>query len=450
MKKKFFGTDGIRGTANEGVMTPEIALKVGQAAGSYFIDGDHRHKVVIGKDTRLSGYMIEPALVAGFVSAGMDVFIVGPMPTPAVAMLTRSLRCDLGVMISASHNPFFDNGIKLFDKIGHKLSDDVELEIEKRIQGIQKFELASSKNLGTAKRFDDAQGRYIEFAKATFPRRMNLSGVKIVLDCANGAAYKIAPTILWELGADVIALGTQPNGFNINDKCGSTYPRNICAEVLKNEADIGISLDGDADRLVVCDENGKIVDGDQIMALIAKNQQQKGTLQGDAVVATSMSNLGLEKYLESINLNLIRTQVGDRYVARKMRELGCNVGGEQSGHVIMSNFVTTGDGIVAALQVLSMMVGENKKSSEVCSLFEPYPQILKNIRYKNKNPLELTEVKQEIDKISNKISATGRVLVRTSGTEPLIRVMVEAQEKDVAEENVNHLVNFIQERIGEE
>ncbi len=444
MDRKFFGTDGIRDTSNIGRMTPEIALKVGKAAGSYFIDGDHRHKVVIGKDTRLSGYMIEPALTAGFISAGMDVVLVGPMPTPAIAMLTRSLRADLGVVISASHNPFHDNGIKLFDKIGLKLSDEVEAEIEKRMQGLVSVNSAKPELLGRASRLEDAQGRYIEFVKTTFPRRSKLSGLKIVVDCANGAAYKIAPTVLWELEADVITIGVAPNGFNINDNCGSTYPELICKSVVENKADIGIALDGDADRLVICDENGQLVDGDQIMALIAKYQNDLGLLQGGGIVATSMSNMGLEKYLESIDLHLKRTKVGDRYVSKFMREHGYNIGGEQSGHIIMRDYVTTGDGLVAALQILAIMVKENKPVSQICNVFEKYPQILKNVRYSDKDPLENDMVKEVIANVEKNLQCDGRLVIRKSGTESLIRVMAEARDKAKVIEAVDKIVNAIE------
>ncbi len=448
MSRKYFGTDGIRGTANEGVMTPEIALKVGQAAGSYFLNGGYKNKVVIGKDTRLSGYMIEPALTAGFVSAGMDVILVGPMPTPAVAMLTRSLRADLGVMISASHNPYRDNGIKLFDKIGLKLSDDVEIEIEKRMQGESPLPLAAPDKLGRAKRLDDAQGRYIEFAKHTFPRRKNLAGLKIVLDCSNGAAYKIAPNVFWELEAEVISIGVEPNGFNINDKCGSTSPEKMCEEVVKNSADIGIALDGDADRLIVCDEKGNIIDGDKIMAVIAKHQKDLGTLQGGGIVATSMSNMGLEKYLESIDLHLKRTQVGDRYVSAFMRENGYNVGGEQSGHIIMRDYTTTGDGIIAALQVLAVITESGKTVSKACNLFELYPQILKNVRYKGDNPLENKDVQKAIAAGENTLEKTGRIVIRKSGTEPLIRVMAEGEDEKLVKKAVNDIVAAIEKVVN--
>lgn len=447
MSRKYFGTDGIRGTANSFPMTPEIALHVGQAAGSYFIDGDHRHKVVIGKDTRLSGYMIEPALTAGFISAGMDVVLVGPMPTPAVAMLTRSLRADLGVMISASHNPYHDNGIKLFDKIGLKLSDEVELEIEKRMQNPLAPFLAKPDALGRAKRLDDAQGRYIEFAKNTFPRRSNLSGLKIVIDCANGAAYKIAPTVLWELEAELIIIGDEPNGFNINEECGSTAPQRMCREVIKHKADIGIALDGDADRLVICDEKGNIIDGDQLLAIIARHQKEMGTLHGGGIVATLMSNMGLEKYLQSIGLHLERTQVGDRYVSKFMREKGYNIGGEQSGHIILRDHVTTGDGLVAALQILAVMVKEKKKASEVCNVFKPYPQLLKNVRYSKEDPLNNKEVQRVIKESEDAIKNNGRILIRKSGTEPLIRVMAESEDKNMVNKAVDGIVKAIENAL---
>ncbi len=428
--RKLFGTDGIRGTANTEPMTAEIALKVGMAAGAHFLKGDHRHKVVIGKDTRLSGYMVEPALTAGFVAVGMDVILVGPMPTPAVAMLTRSLRADLGVMISASHNPYYDNGIKLFDHIGLKLSDEVEMEIEKRIAGEITTTLTSPDKLGRAKRLDDAAGRYIEFVKHTFPRRKSLAGIKVVLDCANGAAYKLGPTILWELGAEVITIGVNPTGFNINDKCGSTSPEAMCAEVIKHGAHIGIALDGDADRLIICDENGKIIDGDKLLAVIARHQKELGTLQGGGVVATSMSNMALEKYLESIGLHLKRTAVGDRYVSKFMRENGYNVGGEQSGHIIMRDYVTTGDGIVAALQILAVLIEQKKPVSEICNIFQPFPQILKNVRFTGKNPLEDAGVQKAIVKAEKELGLQGRVLIRKSGTEPLLRIMIEGENQN--------------------
>jgi len=446
--RKLFGTDGIRGTANTEPMTAEIALKVGMAAGAHFLDGDRRHKVVIGKDTRLSGYMIEPALTAGFISVGMDVVLVGPMPTPAVAMLTRSLRADLGVMISASHNHFQDNGIKLFDKIGLKLSDEVEMEIEDRISGKIKTNLASPEQLGRAKRLDDAAGRYIEFVKHTFPRRGSLSGIKVVLDCAHGAAYKLGPTILWELGAEVITIGVNPTGFNINDKCGSTAPEAMCAEVVKQGADVGIALDGDADRLIICDEKGKLIDGDKLLAVIALHQKKLGTLQGGGIVATSMSNMALEKYLESIDLHLERTAVGDRYVSKFMRENGYNVGGEQSGHIIMRDHVTTGDGLVAALQILAVLVEEGKPVSKVCNLFEPFPQILKNVHFSGKNPMDDSDVKVAIQKAEKELGLQGRVLIRKSGTEPLLRIMIEGKNQSQIDILAGDIAAIVEKKAG--
>ncbi len=450
MNRKYFGTDGIRGTANSEPMTAEIALKCGQAAGSYFTNGNHRHRVVVGKDTRLSGYMVEPALTAGFISVGMDVILVGPMTTPAVAMLTRSLRADLGVMISASHNPYCDNGIKLFDKTGLKLSDEVELEIERRMHGnnVNQY-LASPDKLGRAKRLDDAPGRYIEYAKHTFPKRSSLSGIKVVLDCANGAGYHLAPTILWELGAEVITIANKPNGFNINENCGATCPELLSEEVRKHKADIGIALDGDGDRLVVCDETGHVVDGDQLMALVARHQQDINQLEGGGVVATQMSNMGLEKYLQSIGLKLERTQVGDRYVAAYMREHGYNVGGEQSGHIILRNHTTTGDGIIAALQVLAVLVEQEKPASEICRVFKPFPQVLKNVRFKSAQKLnevlELDNIKAAITAGEVSLSGSGRVFIRKSGTEPLIRVMAEGED----ETKVNQVVSDIVAAVSE-
>lgn len=446
--RKLFGTDGIRGTANKEPMTAEIALKVGMAAGAHFIDGDHRHKVVIGKDTRLSGYMVEPALTAGFVAVGMDVVLVGPMPTPAVAMLARSMRADLGVVISASHNLYHDNGIKLFDSLGLKLSDEVEMEIEKRIAGEIKTNLSSPDKLGRVKRLDDAQGRYIEFVKHTFPRRKSLAGIKIVLDCANGAAYKLGPTILWELGAEVITIGVNPDGFNINDKCGSTSPGAMCAEVVKQGADIGIALDGDADRLIICDENGHIIDGDKLLAVIARRQHSLGELTGGGVVATSMSNMALEKYFESIGLHLIRTEVGDRYVSKFMRENGYNVGGEQSGHIILRDYVTTGDGLVAALQILAAIVELEQPVSRVCDVFQPFPQILKNVHFRGQNPLDDSGVQNAIDKATKKLGGEGRVLIRKSGTEPLIRIMVEGKSQDVIDGLAGDIADVVRKAAG--
>ncbi|MEH6476197.1 MAG: phosphoglucosamine mutase [Sneathiella sp.] len=444
MTRKYFGTDGIRGTANQDPMTAEIALKVGKAAGKKFAGrGNFRHRVVIGKDTRLSGYMIEPALTAGFISVGMDVVLVGPLPTPAIAMLTRSLRADLGVMISASHNAFEDNGIKLFGPDGYKLSDAVELAIEKDIDQSEALELASPKLLGRATRLDDARGRYIEFAKSSFPRRQLLKGLKIVVDCANGAAYKVAPTVLWELEADVIAMGNKPDGFNINEGCGSTATENMCKRVVEEGADLGIALDGDADRLIMCDEKGDIIDGDQLMALIAASWAERDQLKGGGLVATVMSNMGLEKFLNSKGLNLVRTAVGDRYVVEHMRAHGFNLGGEQSGHMVMSDFATTGDGLIAALQVLSVIRDENRPVSEICRSFEPYPQILKNVRYNAGDPLEADRVKSAIASGEKKLANTGRLLIRKSGTEPLVRVMGEGEDLDLVNQVVDDIVDEV-------
>ncbi|RME68885.1 MAG: phosphoglucosamine mutase, partial [Alphaproteobacteria bacterium] len=394
MSRKLFGTDGIRGTTNSFPMTPEIAMCVGMAAGRYFVRGNHRHRVVIGKDTRLSGYMLEPALTAGFTAVGMDVVLVGPMPTPAVAMLTKSLRADLGVMLSASHNPYQDNGIKLFGPDGYKLSDEVELEIEARLNGDMDKYLAKPADLGRARRLEDAKGRYIEFAKSTFPPNLRLDGLKVVIDCANGAAYQVAPTVLWELGADVVVLGNKPDGFNINDGCGSTAPEAMCAAVVSHGADLGIALDGDADRLMLADEQGQLVDGDQLMALIGTSWAASRRLRGDGVVATVMSNLAFERYLQACGLKVVRTQVGDRYVVEHMRRHGFNVGGEQSGHIIMNDFTTTGDGLIAALQVLAVIVGSGKPASQSCRLFTPFPQLMKNARYGAPDPLALPDVKK--------------------------------------------------------
>ncbi|HEY4133857.1 MAG TPA: phosphoglucosamine mutase [Alphaproteobacteria bacterium] len=447
MTRKFFGTDGIRGTANEAPMTADIALAVGQAAGAEFTRGGHRHRVVIGKDTRLSGYMIEPALTAGFVSVGMDVTLVGPLPTPAVAMLTRSLRCDLGVMISASHNPFEDNGIKLFGPDGYKLSDEVEARIEARMAGEIATPVASSRQLGRAMRLEDAVGRYIEFVKNTFPKGLTLDGMKIVVDCAHGAAYKVAPTVLRELGAEVIALGVAPDGFNINRDCGSTYPQTMMREVVLHKADLGLALDGDADRLVACDETGALLDGDQLMALVACNLHRAGRLAGDTVVATVMSNLGLERYLATHGIALERTQVGDRYVVERMREAGFNVGGEQSGHIILGDFATTGDGLIAALQVLAACREAGKPASQVARLFKPYPQLLKNIRFSSQasgpEPLQDATVLRAIRDGESKLGSTGRLLIRKSGTEPLIRVMAEGEDLTAIDGVVNDIIAAI-------
>jgi phosphoglucosamine mutase len=426
MSRKFFGTDGIRGRTNAGAMTAEMAMKIGMAAGAHFVRGDHRHRIVLGKDTRLSGYMIENALVAGFTSVGMDVVQVGPMPTPAVAMLVRSMRADLGVMISASHNPYYDNGIKLFGPDGYKLSDADEREIEALLGG--EPELAASAKIGRARRVEDARGRYIHFAKSCFPEDLRLDGLKIVIDCANGAAYQVAPSALWELGAKTIAIGVSPNGTNINEKCGSTAPELLQETVVASGADIGIALDGDADRLIIVDEHGKVIDGDQIMALIGKSWATSGRLRGGGVVATVMSNLGLERCLKAQGLTLERTAVGDRYVLERMRQGGFNVGGEQSGHMILSDYATTGDGLVASLQVLAEIVRQNKPASEVLNQFEPVPQLLKNVRFSGGKPLEAATVKSVIADAEAELNGTGRLVIRPSGTEPVIRVMAEGDD----------------------
>ena len=442
MARRYFGTDGIRGRAN-GVITPELALRVGQAAGVMFRRGEHRHRVLIGKDTRLSGYMIETALVAGFTSVGMDVFQTGPMPTPAIAMLTRSMRCDLGVMISASHNPFDDNGIKLFGPDGYKLSDEIEDKIETLIDADLTKSLAKSADLGRAKRIDGVHDRYIEFAKRTLPRTMSFEGLRIVIDCANGAAYRVVPEALWELGAEVISVGVEPDGFNINRECGSTAPEELCRKVREMRADIGIALDGDADRVLVADERGHIVDGDQLLAVIAESLKEDGRLAKPGVVGTVMSNLGLERYLGGIGLSLERTPVGDRYVLEHMREHGFNVGGEQSGHIIMSDFTTTGDGFVAALQVLAVVKKQDQPVSKVCHRFDPLPQVLKNVRYKSGKPLENAKVRTAIKQAQARLNGQGRLVVRPSGTEPVIRVMVEGDDKGLVEEVVDGIVEAL-------
>jgi phosphoglucosamine mutase len=443
--RRLFGTDGIRGKANTEPMTAGIALRLGQAAGLLFTRGAHRHRVVIGKDTRLSGYMIEPALTAGFVGAGMDVTLLGPLPTPAVAMLTRSLRADLGVMISASHNPYEDNGIKLFGPDGTKLSDDMENEIEALMESAFGARLADSHLLGRAARLDDAAGRYIEAAKASFPRGLRLDGLRIVIDCANGAGYKVAPTVLWELGATVIPVGVGPDGFNINKGCGSTVPEFICAKVLEHGANLGIALDGDADRLQIADENGDLVDGDQILGMIAESWHQAGTLRGGGIVATVMSNLGLERHLDTLGLTLHRTKVGDRYVAEHMRASGMNVGGEQSGHLIMSDFATTGDGLLAALQVLAVLVQKGRPASEVCQVFKRLPQRLKNVRFSGPSPLREESVQAAIRTQELRLKGTGRVLIRESGTEPLVRVMAEGEDGVLVADVVDSLCELIAE-----
>src|SRR5712691_5323420 len=442
MARRYFGTDGIRGRAN-GVITPELALRVGQAAGVVFRRGEYRHRVLIGKDTRLSGYMIETALVAGFTSVGMDVFQTGPMPTPAVAMLTRSMRADLGVMISASHNPYDDNGIKLFGPDGFKLSDEIEHKIEELVDSALVKMLAKSADVGRARRIDDGQGRYVEFAKRTLPRNLSLEGLRVVVDCANGAAYKVAPQALWELGAEVISLGVEPDGFNINRECGSTEPAALCQKVKEMRADIGIALDGDGDRVLIADERGHLIDGDQLLAVIAESWQRDGRLAKPGIVVTVMSNLGLERYLARLGLALVRTPVGDRYVLEHMREHGYNVGGEPSGHIIFSDYTTTGDGLLAALQVLAVVKKQEQPVSKVCHRFDPLPQILKNVRYKSGKPLENDHVRTAIEDAEQRLNGQGRLLVRPSGTEPVIRVMGEGDDRALVEEVVDGIVDAL-------
>ncbi len=437
MSRILFGTDGIRGLTNTSPMTPEMAMRVGQAAGAKFLRGTHKHRVLIGKDTRLSGYMIESALTAGFTSVGMDVVQVGPMPTPAVAMLTRSMRADLGVMVSASHNPYADNGIKLFGPDGYKLSDADEREIESLVAAAPV--LAAPVGIGRARRIDDAQGRYIHAAKSSVPDRLRLDGLRIVVDCAHGAAYKVAPMALWELGADVVPIGVEPDGFNVNAAVGSTHPEAMQERVVASGAQIGIALDGDADRLIVADENGRLVDGDQLMALVASSWAKAGRLMGGGLVATVMSNLGLERFLAGLGLNLERTQVGDRYVLEAMRARGCNIGGEQSGHIILSDYATTGDGLVAALQILAMLVTTGKPASELLHLFDPLPQLLKNVRFAGGAPLDATAVKTVIAAGEARLDGHGRLLIRKSGTEPLIRVMAEGEDIALVTEIVDEI-----------
>jgi len=444
MARKYFGTDGVRGTANRYPMTAEMALKIGMAAGKVFTRGEHRHTVVIGKDTRLSGYMFEPALAAGFIGMGMDVIMVGPMPTPAVAMMTRSLRADLGVMISASHNPYQDNGIKLFGPDGYKLSDEMEAEIEALIELGVDDSLADPSKLGRAKRLDDAEGRYIEFAKNTFPKGLRLDGLKVVVDCAHGAAYKAAPAALWELGADVVRIGDAPDGFNINKDCGSTDTHLMQKTVVESGADIGIALDGDADRVLIANEKGDLVDGDQLMGMIANSWMQAGRLRGGGVVATVMSNLGLERYLRDAGLDLVRAQVGDRYVVESMLRTGINVGGEQSGHIILHDYNSTGDGLVAALQALAVLVRADQPASEVCAVFEPLPQLLRKVRVNGGAPLEAEGVKKAIVAGEERLGDTGRLLIRPSGTEPVIRVMAEGEDETLIETIVGEICDAVE------
>jgi len=440
----FFGTDGIRGQANRWPMTPDIALKVGMATGLALLNGDDQHRVVIGKDTRLSGYMLENALVAGFTAVGVDVFLLGPVPTPAVAMLTRSLRADIGVMISASHNKYDDNGIKIFGSDGYKLSDEVELEVERLMQEDLSKRLATGAEIGRAQRLDGVRDRYIEYIKRSFPRNLSLDGIRIVVDCANGAGYRVAPDALWELGAEVVAIGNQPNGVNINTDCGSTSLTQVREKVLEVRADIGVALDGDADRLIVIDEKGQPVDGDQLLAVIGASWQESARLSAPGVVATVMSNLGLERYLDRLGLSLARTRVGDRYVVEHMRANGFNLGGEQSGHIVLADYSTTGDGLLAALEILSVVVATGKQVSEVCHRFEPVPQILKNVRYAGGKPLENDIVLKAIDSGRDRLGNSGRLVVRPSGTEPLIRVMAECEDDALLAQVVEGIVAEVQ------
>ena len=440
-KRKYFGTDGVRGLANAFPMTPDIALKLGAAAGRHFRKDQKQHRVVIGKDTRRSSYMFENALTAGFTSTGMDVYLLGPVPTPAVGVLTRSMRADVGVMISASHNSYLDNGIKFFGPEGFKLSDKVELEIEKLLD--DEIEYAASENIGMAKRIDDALGRYMEFAKSAFPRKKLLNGLKVVVDCANGAAYKAAPIVLWELGAEVISIGVNPDGYNINKDCGSTHPQNAAKAVLEHNADVGICLDGDADRLILIDNKGNIADGDQLMGLIASQWSSKGNLANNTLVATVMSNMGLERYLNTVDIKLLRTNVGDRYVVEAMRKFGYNLGGEQSGHIVMTDYATTGDGLMAALQFLNALVESKCTSSELIKVFEPMPQLLRNVRLNNSESLDNLKVKESIKAGENAFGDIGRILIRKSGTEPLLRVMGECEDPKLLKAVIGNIVETV-------
>ncbi|MDC0551589.1 phosphoglucosamine mutase [Amylibacter sp.] len=441
MKRKYFGTDGVRGLANAFPMTPDIALKLGAAAGRHFRKDQKQHRVVIGKDTRRSSYMFENALTAGFTSTGMDVYLLGPVPTPAVGVLTRSMRADVGVMISASHNSYLDNGIKFFGPEGFKLSDKVELEIEKLLD--DEIEYAASQNIGMAKRIDDALGRYMEFAKSAFPRKKLLNGLKVVVDCANGAAYKAAPIVLWELGAEVISIGVNPDGYNINKDCGSTHPQNAAKAVLEHNADVGICLDGDADRLILIDNKGNIADGDQLMGLIASQWSSKGKLSNNTLVATVMSNMGLERYLNTLDIKLLRTNVGDRYVVEAMRKFGYNLGGEQSGHIVMTDYATTGDGLMAALQFLNALVESKCTSSELIKVFEPMPQLLRNVRLNNSESLDNLKVKESIKAGEDAFGDIGRILIRKSGTEPLLRVMGECEDPKLLKAVIGNIVETV-------
>ena len=441
IKRKYFGTDGVRGLANAFPMTPDIALKLGAAAWCHFRKDKKQHRVVIGKDTRRSSYMFENALTAGFTSTGMDVYLLGPVPTPAVGVLTRSMRADVGVMISASHNSYLDNGIKFFGPEGFKLSDKVELEIEKLLD--DEIEYAASQNIGMAKRIDDALGRYMEFAKSAFPRKKLLNGLKVVVDCANGAAYKAAPIVLWELGAEVISIGVNHDGYNINKDCGSTHPQNAAKAVLEHNADVGICLDGDADRLILIDNKGNIADGYQLMVLIASQWSSKGKLANNTLVATVMSNMGLERYLNTLDIKLLRTNVGDRYVVEAMRKFGYNLGGEQSGHIVMTDYATTGDGLMAALQFLNALVESKCTSSELIKVFEPMPQLLRNVRLNNSESLDNLKVKESIKAGENAFGDIGRILIRKSGTEPLLRVMGECEDPKLLKAVIGNIVETV-------
>jgi len=441
IKRKYFGTDGVRGLANTFPMTPDIALKLGAAAGRHFRKDQKQHRVVIGKDTRRSSYMFENALTAGFTSTGMDVYLLGPVPTPAVGVLTRSMRADVGVMISASHNSYLDNGIKFFGPDGFKLSDKVELKIEELLDN--DIEYADSQNIGMAKRIDDALGRYMEFAKSAFPRKKLLNGLKVVVDCANGAAYKAAPIVLWELGAEVISIGVDPNGYNINKECGSTYPQNAANAVLEHGADVGICLDGDADRLILIDNKGNVADGDQLMGLIASQWSSKGQLAKNTLVATVMSNMGLERHLNSLDIKLLRTNVGDRYVVEEMQRSGYNLGGEQSGHIVMTDYATTGDGLMAALQFLNVLVESKCSSSELVKVFEPMPQLLKNVKLNDRFSMDNLKVKDSIKAGEDAFGSAGRLLIRKSGTEPLLRVMGECEDPKLLKSIVENIVETV-------
>ncbi|MFV0294289.1 MAG: phosphoglucosamine mutase [Paracoccus sp. (in: a-proteobacteria)] len=447
MTRKLFGTDGVRGRANTDPMTAEMALRLGAAAGRFFRrDGRNGHRVVIGKDTRLSGYMLENALTAGLTSTGMNVLLLGPVPTPAVGFLTRSMRADLGIMISASHNPAHDNGIKFFGPDGFKLSDEAEAGIESIVTG--QIRPAEPQNIGRAKRIDDGRGRYVEYAKTTFPVGQRLDGLKVVIDCANGAAYRAAPDVLYELGADVVTIGISPDGLNINDGVGSTHPETAAQAVLDHRADLGICLDGDADRVMLIDEKGRVADGDQLMALMAGRWADQGKLRGGALVATVMSNLGLERFLDARDLRLERTKVGDRYVVERMREGGFNLGGEQSGHIVMTDYATTGDGLIAGLQFLAAMAETGRSASELVHQFDPVPQLLKNVRYAaGGDPLAADPVRQVIADGESRLNGTGRVLIRKSGTEPLIRVMAEAEDETILREVVDSIVAAVENAV---